>query len=165
MSTFAFVNTYTHTVTHVTNKLLLSFKEIIRESGLDVTKMAREWPTLERGVAAWIGSKHLEKVILEIFDAISGALVGRWDIEIMYGYVGDGSLWVDTDAIRYSIRKAGLAPSGCDYQFVVTRKPNAPAVDGWSSCQLRSTDGFSRYCVGTTIGGSGLGANVAYWGK
>lgn len=44
MSTFAFVNTYTHTVTHVTNKLLLSFKEIIRESGLDVTKMSREWP-------------------------------------------------------------------------------------------------------------------------
>ena len=72
MSTFAFVNTYTHTVTHVTNKLLLSFKEIIRESGLDVTKMSREWPTLERGVAAWIGSKHLEKVILEIFDASSG---------------------------------------------------------------------------------------------
>ena len=26
-------------------------------------------------------------------------------------------------------------------------------------------NGFSRYCVGATIGGSGLGANVAYWGK
>ncbi len=165
MSTYAFVNTSAHTVTHVTNKLLLSFKEIIRETGLDVTKMSREWPTLERGVSAWIGSKHLENVILEIFDAKSGALVGRWDIEIAYGYIGDGSLWVDTDAIKYSIRKAGLAPRGCDYRFVVTRKPNARSVEGWSTCELRSTVGFSRYCIGTTIGGSGLGANVAYWGK
>ena len=61
-------------------------------------------------------------------------MVGRWDIEIMYGYVGDGSLWVDTDAIKYSIRKAGLAPSGCDYQSCRHQlKPNAPPVDGWST--------------------------------
>jgi len=78
---------------------------------------------------------------------------------------GDGSLWVDTDAIKYSIRKAGLVPAGCDYRIVVSRKPNAPAVDGWSNCTLRSTDGFYRYSIGTTIGGSGLGAGVAYWGR
>jgi hypothetical protein len=34
--------------------------------------------------------------ILEIFDVKSDALVGRWDIEIMYGYVGDGTLWVSS---------------------------------------------------------------------
>ena len=32
MSTFAFVDTYAYTVTYVTDKLLLSVKEIIRES-------------------------------------------------------------------------------------------------------------------------------------
>ena len=165
MSTFAFVNTYAYTVTHVTNKLLLSLKEIIRETGLDVAKMTKQWSVLELGVSTWINSKHLETVTLEIFDSKKDDLVGRWDIEIVYGYVGDGSLWVDTDAIKYSIRKAGLVPAGCDYRIVVSRKPNAPAVDGWSNCTLRSTDGFYRYSIGTTIGGSGLGAGVAYWGR
>ncbi len=144
MSTFVFVNTYAYSVTHVTNKLLLSLKEIIRESGLDVAKMTQQWSVLERGVTTWINSKHLETVTLEIFDSKTDDLVGRWDIEIVYGYVGDGSLWVDTETIKYSIRKAGLVPAGCDYRIVVCRRPNAPAVDGWSNCTLRSTDGFYR---------------------
>lgn len=138
MSTFVFVNTYAYSVTHVTNKLLLSLKEIIRESGLDVAKMPQQWSMLERGVTTWINSKHLETVTLEIFDSKTDDLVGRWDIEIVYGYVGDGSLWVDTDAIKYSIRKAGLVPAGCDYRIVVCRRPNAPAVmDGQTVRSVR----------------------------
>lgn len=165
MITHAFVNTYTHTVTHVTNKLLLSIKEIIRETGLDPGRMTKEWLILERGVATWIDSMHLEKLVLEIFNSKTNALVGRWELEIIYGYVGDGSLWVDTDAIKYSIRKAGLNPAGCDYRIVATTKPKRPAVEGWGSCELRSTDGFSRYSVGVTIAGSGLGTQLAYWAR
>jgi hypothetical protein len=165
MSTFAFVDTYAHSVTFVTDKLLLCVKDIIRESGLSPAKMTKEWAMLERGVSAWIQSKHLEKIVLEIFNPITGVLVSRWDIGIIYGYGGDGNLWVDTDAIKYSIRKAGLIPSSCDYEIRVTNKPNRPDVQGWSACQLRSTDGFSRYSIGTTIGASGLGADVAYWGR
>ena len=112
MSSHAFVNTYAFTVTHVTNKLLLSFKEIVRESGLDVSKMTGQWTLLERGISNWINTEDLEFVVLEIFDPATDKLAGRWDIEIVYGYVGDGTLWVDTDAIRYSILKAGLLPSG-----------------------------------------------------
>lgn len=165
MSTFVFVDTTTHTVTYVTEKLLLCLKEIIRESGLSPAKMARDWAVLESGISAWIRSKHLEKVVLEIFNPLNGSLVGRWDLGIIYGYGGDGSLWVDTDAIRYHIKKAGLIPSSCDYEIIATTKPGRPAVAGWSDCQLRSTDGFARYSIGTAIGGSGLGADVAYWGK
>src|SRR4051812_17830553 len=104
MSTYAFVDTYAHTVTYVTDKLLLSVKEIIRESGLSPAKMSRDWTTIERGVSTWIRSKHLDKIILEIFDPNTGRLISRWDLEIIYGYGGDGSMWVDTDAIRYSIK-------------------------------------------------------------
>jgi hypothetical protein len=166
MTTYAFVDTYAHTVTYVTDKLLLCVKEIIRESGLDPAKMTRDWIVLERGVSAWIRSKHLEKIVLEIFDPRTGDPIGRWDLGIVYGYSGgDGSLWVDTDVIRYNIRKAGLIPSSCDYEIIVTTKANRPAIDGWYTCQLRSTDGLTRYSIGTTIGGSGLGAQVAYWGR
>jgi hypothetical protein len=165
MSAFAFVDTYAHTVTYVTEKLLLCVKEIIRESGLSPAKMTGEWALLERGVSTWIRSKDLEKIVLEIYNPATGALVGRWDLGIIYGYGGDGSLWVDTDAIRYHIKKAGLIPSSCDYELIASTKPNRPAVEGWSVCQMRSTDGFSRYSIGTTIGASGLGAEIAYWGR
>ena len=165
MSTYAFVDTYAHTVTYVTDKLLLSVKEIIRESGLSPAKMARDWTTIERGISTWIRSKHLDKIILEIFDPNTGGLISRWDLEIIYGYGGDGSMWVDTDAIRYSIKKAGVIPASCDYALRVTNKPDAPSVEGWSTCQLRSTDGLSRYSIGTTVGASGLGAGISYWGR
>ena len=165
MSSYAFVDTYAHTVTYVTDKLLLCVTDIIRESGLSPAKMSKEWVVLERGVSAWIQSKHLEQIVLEIFNPITGALVSRWDIGIIYGYGGDGSLWVDTEVIKYSIKKAGLIPSTCNYEVIVTNKPNWPAVEGWSGCRLRSTEGFSRHSIGTTIGGTGLGADIAYWGR
>jgi hypothetical protein len=165
MSTHTFVDTYAYTVTYVTDKLLLSVKEIIRESGLSPSKMSTGWASLERAVSAWITSKHLSQIMLEIFNPNTGALVCRWDLDIIYGYGGDGSLWVDTDAIKYHIRKAGLIPSTCDYSIIMRVKPNAPEVQGWGDGKLRSTDGFSRYSVGTTIGGSGLAAGLAYWGR
>jgi hypothetical protein len=165
MSTITFVDTTTYTITYVTEKLLLCLKEIIRESGLNPSKMVRDWVVLERGIWAWIRSKHLEKIVLEIYNPLNGSLVGRWDLGIVYGYGGDGSLWVDTDAIRYHIKKAGLIPSSCDYEIVASTKLGRPAVEGWSGCQLRSTEGFARYSLGTAIGGSGLGAEVAYWGR
>jgi hypothetical protein len=165
MSTQVIVNTYAYTVTHVTEKLLLSVKEVIRSSGLNPAKMSGQWSSLELGISTWIKSEHLEKVILEIYNPADDQLVCRWDLEVIYGYGGDGSLWADTDAIKYHIKKAGLVASSCDYSIRVTTKSNAPAVIGWSSCTLRSTDGMNRYSIGTTIGGSGLGAGVAYWGR
>ncbi|MFN7995278.1 MAG: hypothetical protein U0Q18_16845 [Bryobacteraceae bacterium] len=165
MSTYAFVDTYAYTVTHVTDKLLLSIKEIIRESGLSPAKMSSNWSSLERAISTWIKSKHLSQVILEIFNPTTGSLVCRWDLEVIYGYGGDGSLWVDADAIKYHIRKAGLIPSTCDYTILMQVKPSAPHVEGWGDGKLRSTEGFSRYSVGTTIGGSGLAAGLAYWGR
>ncbi len=165
MSTYAFVDTYAYTATYVTDKLLLSVKEIIRESGLSVSKMSKEWVSLERGISTWIRSKHLEKIVLEIFDPNTSGLITRWDLEIVYGYGGDGSMWADTDAIRYSIKKAGVIPASCNYEIRVTNKPNWPTVEGWSTCRLRSTAGLSRYSIGTSVGGSGLGADIAYWGR
>jgi Bacterial HORMA domain 2 len=165
MSTITFVDTKAYTVTYVTDKLLTSIKKIIIGSGLDPAKMSRSWVTLERGVSAWLKSEHLTKMVLEIFDPKTDDLICRWDLDIIYGYSGDGSLWADTDAIRYNILKAGAIPSTCDYSISVTTKSGAPAVDGWSSCTLRSTAGMSQYSIGTSIGGTGLAAGVSYWSR
>jgi Bacterial HORMA domain 2 len=51
MSTFTTVNTYTHSVTYVANKLLQCLKDIVRLSGLNPEKLTNDWTVLERGIA------------------------------------------------------------------------------------------------------------------
>ena len=63
------------------------------------------------------------------------------------------------------IAKAGAIPASCDYRICVDKAPGASTVDGWSTCTFYSTEGLSRFSVGATIGSSGLGVGLAYWGK
>jgi hypothetical protein len=159
------VNTYTHSVIYVADNILKSFKDIIRMSGLDPAKFADNWETNMRAIKAWLGSGDLEKVILEVFNPSTGALVVRWDIDIVYGWSSDGGFWTDTEQLRYHIRKAGLAPSDASYDILLKTKPGRPDVAGWGPGGFRSTDGFVRHSLGTTIGHNGLGASAAYWRK
>ena len=165
MSTTTYVNTYTHSVTYVTDKLLTSIKNIVRLSGLNPGKLSGDWVTLERGISTWLNDHDLEEIHLEIYNPKNNKLVGRWDFEIFYGFSGDGSFWQDPDGIRYHIIKQGIFPSDCEYRIVVTTKPNRQNVSGWSSTSLRSTDGFVKQSIGTTIDGSGLSSATGYWRK
>src|SRR4051794_33659887 len=113
MSTLVVVNTYAHSVTYVADNLLMSLKEIIRESGLSPEKLTSDWANLQRGISRWLESRHLERIVLEVYNPTTNALIGRWDFEIAYGAQGDGSMWVNTDDIKYHIRKAGQWPSEC----------------------------------------------------
>jgi hypothetical protein len=165
MSTIVTVNTYTHSVTYVTDKLLKSIKDIIRLSGLDPAKFADDWGWMERGIKKWLETKDLEEVILEVFDSRNNAFVGGWGFEIFYGYQGDGSFWVDPDLIRYHILKQGVLPSNCSYRLLTTTKPGRPDVQGWARTSFRSTESYVRQSIGTTIDGSGLSTGTWYWRK
>ena len=169
MSNFVVVNTYVHSVTHVADNMIHSLHQIIRESGLSPEKLAGEWSSLRRAISAWLNSGHLDMVILEVYDSevgIPGGLVHRWDFDIYYGSGGDGSMWANTEDVKYHIRKAGLWPSHCDYRVLLMTKPNEPYVTGWSDTPLRSTAGFVRQSIGTTIDGNGyISAGSAYWRK
>lgn len=158
------VRSYTHSITYVADNILRSFKDIIRLSGLDPGQIADDWTVLHNGISTWIASGHLEKVILEIYNPITDALVGRWDVEIVYAYTdGSGAFWTDTDGIRYAIQKAGLHPSSCRYQIKVTTKAGRQHVNGWSSTTFRSTAGLVEQRIGTTVDASGLGGGFSYY--
>ena len=157
------VNTYTHSVTYVADNILKSLKDIIRLSGLDPAKFVGEWDLNMRGIHAWLNSGHLETVELEIYNPLTDALIFRWDIEIAYGWSGgDGSFWIDTEQLKYAIKKAGLVPSQARYRLLVQNKPGRPEVAGWSSGSGRSTEGMVRQSLGTTVEHSGLGARTSY---
>ena len=166
MSTNVSVNTYTYSVTYVTEEMMRSLKEIIRLSGLSLTNILNNWSSVETAVHTWLASKTLEKVTLEVYSATTDRLVVRWDFDIEYSYSAgdDGSLWADPDAIRHAIQKAGAFASTCRYEFKMIA-PRGEAISGWGSGSYRSTEGFSRYNVGTTIGADSLASTTSYWRK
>lgn len=165
MSTLVHVNTFTHSVTFVTDKMLTSLKRVIVWSGLDPGRLMSDWGGLERGIRTWLGTKHLQTVALEVYRPGSQRLVNRWDFDIEYGFGSgdDGTMWVDPDAIRYAIKKCGFDPAGCDYRIIAMTNPGRPDVVGWETTTLLSTDGLVRHSVGTTIGANPLGTRTAYW--
>jgi hypothetical protein len=160
------VNTYTHSVIYVADNILKSMKDIIRLSGLDPTNLVDDWSSKMRALQAWLQSRHLDTVVLEIFDPKTDALVGRWDIDVIYTTgSGDGGFWTDTEQIKYHVRKAGLLPSEARYRLLLQNKPGRPDVDGWGPAEYRSTEGYVRHSLGSTIEHNGLGGNTAYWRK
>ena len=164
-STFAVARTnaisYAYTVTYVTTKMMLLLKEIIRQVGLDPASI--DWPVCENGISTWLASQHLQCVTLEIYNPTTNGLVTKWDLHVVYDTIGEGTLWVDTAALRYAILKEGVVPATCRYDIIVSRKPGYRPVPGWNSCAFRSTDGFRRYSIGATTGGNGLHVQTAYW--
>jgi hypothetical protein len=166
MSTFVAVNTYTHSVTYVTDNILRSLQDIVRLSGLDPSQIAEEWGTLERGIKQWIDSQHLERIVLEVYNPSTNALIGRWDIDIAYEWSGDsGRFWVDTDQIKFAIKKAGIWPGSSKYCIICKTKNGRADVAGWSTTTFRSTTGMIKQSLGTTIEHSGLGAGASYYRK
>ena len=85
MNTLVSVNTRTHSITYVTDKLLTSLKNIIRLSGLNPGNLSADWQILERGIKRWLETEHLQHLHLEVYDPKTNKLVGRWDFEIFYG--------------------------------------------------------------------------------
>ena len=166
VSTSVSVNTFTHSVTHVTGEMMKGLKLIILLSGLSLDKIRDDWESVERAVYAWLNSRHLQKVTLEVYNGATNALVTRWDFEIdyTYGTADEGALWADHEAIRFAIQKAGVVASTCRYEFKILA-PGGADVFGWSAGSYRPTVGFIEHSVGTTIGGNSLASTTSYWRK
>lgn len=167
MSTFAIVNTYVYSITYLTDKMLRSLQELIRDLGLDPSKFTTGWASSDLAISTWLKSGHLEKIGLEIYDpAKPSKVILVPEFEIMYGSGDDdGSFWVDGDALRYEILKDGKLPSQCTYSLICTNKPGRPDVSGWGPVEGRSREGMTRYVAGKTINAPGLSANSAYWAR
>ena len=156
---------YTQSVTYVADNILKSIKDIIRLSGLDPTHFTDGWATHMCAIKAWLESRHLERVILEVYDPLTDALLFRWDIDVVYSWTGagDGSFWTDTEQLRWAIKKAGVAPSQAKYGLLLNTKPGRPDVAGWGPASARSSEGLVRQSLGSTIEHYGLGGSTAYW--
>lgn len=153
--------TYTHSVNFVTDRILHSFKDIIRDVGLHPRNLTDRWGVLENGIRVWLESRHLETLHLEIWRPSDGKLVALWSFDIDYEYETE-EMWEDPAAIRSAITKMGGVPSECQYRIVVVNSDGAPALEGWTSTTVRSTRGMVPQAVGTSTAAPGIGARGSY---
>jgi hypothetical protein len=162
------VNTYAFSVNYLASNMLRQLQDLVRELGLNPQWFVDDWPSAENAISTWLHSRDLESVALEIYDPTRPAraiLVPQFDVVYGTDSDGDGSFWVDSDAIRYRMLKAGAMPSQCSYSLLCYTKPGRPAVEGWGPVGERSREGMSRYVAGKTIGAPGLSATTAYWAR
>lgn len=166
-ATIVRVNTTTFTTTYVAGNLLRGLKQLITGCGLDPHRIVGNYATLELGIKTWLDSRDLKVLTLEVFRPKTDALVGRFDFGIDYGYgTSDvGAFWLDADEVAYTIRKAGVNASDCDYRVLADTAPGRPEVTGWSTTNYRSTEGFSRHAVGTAIGAGTIGVGLTYYSR
>lgn len=82
MSTRTATYTYTHSVNYVTDQILRSFKDILRDIGLRPDYLVFDWEILEHGMRTWLETRHLQEIHLEILDPSSGELAFRWSFAI-----------------------------------------------------------------------------------
>jgi hypothetical protein len=161
------VNTYAYSVTYVADNILKSLKDIIVLSELNPDEFWKGWESNSRAIRTWLESKHLTKVMLEIYHPKTNELITRWDIDVVYEWAAndDGTFYTDTDLLRYHIRKAGIAPSSAKYRVFLRTNPGEPYVQGWGDAPMLSTTGFVRQSMGSTVNHNGLAANTSYWRK
>ncbi|MDN3512260.1 MAG: hypothetical protein NG784_13300 [Candidatus Jettenia sp.] len=57
------------------------------------------------------------------------------------------------------------SPTSCDYRIILDTNPSCCNVPGWRPTTYRSTEGFVRQSVGTTIGTHAIGSQAKYWRK
>ncbi len=99
-------------------------------SDLNPSAFVDDWESYKRALHTWLGTGDLERVVLEVFNKTTGALIVRWDIDIVYSWSGGGGFWTDTDQLKYHLRKAGVAPSDASYDIKLKTKPGRPDVPG-----------------------------------
>lgn len=159
------VNTFTYTAGYLTANLIRSVTDIIKAVGLDPGDLPHD--TLDRGLKKWVETEDLQALVLEIYSKSTNKLIGRFDFDLDYTYsTGDTrNFWLDTDEVRFAIRKAGLTATGCSHAVIAETKPGRPDVPGWAPATFRSTEGLTRHAVGTVLGAGSAAAGLSYYSR
>lgn len=158
------VFTKSQSVIFFSDSMRIALRELIRENGLDPDKLMQEWSTIQRGVRTWLGTGHLNKVVVEFYRPLSSEAAARWDFPVSYSGSGvEDDMWLDKDYLRKLIAKAARPTKDCTYRIVLCTDPGAEDVSGFSSCSFLSTGQLSARQAGTVIATGHMTAGVTYW--
>jgi hypothetical protein len=161
------VNVAVYPVIYVSNEVLNFLIRIVDRRGLDLAYINRNRNIISDGLLDWLSTRHLQKVILEIYDD-SGRVVERFDLCFEYSSVVPSS---SDSVFETNLRKLenfldGLPNlhSKLAYRIVAILSPGAPEVPGWSPTKLRSVDHLKKKRLGGIIKADYIGVAMEYWG-
>jgi len=164
-STHTLTYSRTHTSVFVSDNIRNVLRDIIKEGGLDPTKLMDAWSSnIGEAVKCWLESGHLTGITIEFYQPNSNNAEARWDFPISYdGSGSDDDMWVSKRHIIRTIAKASKPSSNASYRIVLTNKPGEPYVEGMGDTEFRSTEGLICRSSGTAIATPDIMAGVRYW--
>jgi hypothetical protein len=154
----------THSVTFLSDNLLNTLRELIRENGLSPERLMQDRDVIANGLRTWLTSGHLTKVVIEFYRPGVTTADARWDVPVSYEGSGvEDDMWLDKNYLRQLIAKAKRPASDCRYRVILCTSPGAANVDGFSSCSFLSTGSLVSRSAGTVIATGHMTAGLTYW--
>lgn len=156
--------TQTHSIVFLSDNLRNTLREVIWENGISPSKLMQDWETIERGIQTWLGSGHLNNIVVEFFKPDALVSSARWEFPI--GYAGSGvddDMWLDKDYLRQLIAKSARPSTDCTYRILLCTDAGAPTVSGFFDCSFLSTGSLAARQAGTVIATGHMTAAVTYW--
>jgi len=154
----------THSVRFLSDNLLNTLRDVIRENGLNPEALMQERDTIALGMRSWLESGHLQKVVIEFYRPGATVADAVWEFPITYDGSGvDDDMWLDKTYLRQLIAKAKRPASDCRYRVLLTVGRGAPHVSGFSDCARLSTGSLTPRPAGSLIATGHLMAGVTYW--
>lgn len=156
--------TQAHSIVFMSDNLLNSLRDLIRENGLSPDKLMQDRATIDSGIRTWLQSGHLKNVVVEFFKPGASVASARWEFPI--GYVGSGvedDMWLDKNYLRQLVGKSARPTGDCSYRVILCTRSGAPHVDGFSDCTFLPTGNLSARNSGTVIATGHMTASVTYW--
>jgi hypothetical protein len=162
------VNIAVYPVTYVSNEILNSLIRIVDKRGLGLDYINQNKNTIADGLFTWLGTRHLEKVVLEIYDSDKNGVLERFDMCFEYSAVvpstSDSIFETNLKKLEDFLGRLPNLPADANYRVVVVLGDGAPDVPGWSPTSLRSVDHLKNQKLGGFIRADYIGAAMEYWG-
>lgn len=165
-ATHAHATTYarTHSVTFLSDNLLNTLREVIRENGISPEKLMQDRDVIAKGLRTWLASGHLTQVTVEFYRPGSAVADARWEFPVTYDGSGvDDDMWLDKNYLKQLIAKAKRPAADSAYRVVLRTCNGAAHVDGFSGCTLLSTGSLVPRSAGTVIATGHMTAGITYW--
>jgi hypothetical protein len=163
---YAYTRTFTqtHSIVFLSDNLRNTLREVIRENGLRPDKLMQDWETIESGIRTWLGTGHLNNIVVEFYKPGASVAAARWEFPI--GYAGSGvddDMWLDKTYLRQLIAKSARPASDCTYRVLLCTNTGAPKVAGFTDCTFLSTGQLAGRQAGTVIATGHMTAGATYW--
>jgi hypothetical protein len=165
-ATYAHTTTYarTHSVTFLSDNLLNTLREIIRENGLSPEKLMQDRDVIASGLRTWLASGDLTRIVVEFYRPGGTVADARWELPVTYDGSGvDDDMWVDKNYLRQLIAKAKRPATDCSYRIILFTSVGAQTVAGFSDCSLLPTGSLVARSAGTVIATGHMTAAITYW--